>query len=357
MIVRDEEAVLGRLLADAAGFADEVIVVDTGSEDGTVQVARAAGAHVLHYPWSDDFAAARNVSFSAGTTDWVMWLDADDRVPLEVQHRLQAWKTDFLPKVQGDAILLPYRAAWAADGVTCLHSYHRERLLRRQAGPRWIGRVHEVAEVPGAAVLREDCWVEHRPPPDAKPGKSDRNLRILLASYDAGEGGLRTLFYLGNELRDHGRTAEALERYGDYLAQAAPGWERYQALVYAARCASVLERPEFAQALAEEAVRLDPSRAEAWVLQGMWRFHREDWAGAIPYFTAATALSVPRMGFVELPAYSYVPWDCLSVCLQRLGRNAEALQALSHAISGNPDRDRLADNAGWMIRDGQPPTG
>jgi glycosyltransferase involved in cell wall biosynthesis/Tfp pilus assembly protein PilF len=78
MIARDEASFLERCLASAAPHVDEIIVVDTGSSDGTVRVARAAGAEVSEFEWTDDFAEARNASLSAASGDWILLLDCDE---------------------------------------------------------------------------------------------------------------------------------------------------------------------------------------------------------------------------------------------------------------------------------------
>ena len=78
MIVKDEEAMIARCLQAARDAVDEIIVVDTGSTDRTVEIAESLGARVLHHEWDGDFSAARNVSFEAATGDWVMYLDADE---------------------------------------------------------------------------------------------------------------------------------------------------------------------------------------------------------------------------------------------------------------------------------------
>ena len=83
MIVRNEESRLGRCLESVRGLVDEIIVVDTGSDDGTISVAKKHGAKVGFFEWCDDFSAARNASISLATGDWIMWLDADDILPLE----------------------------------------------------------------------------------------------------------------------------------------------------------------------------------------------------------------------------------------------------------------------------------
>src|SRR5207237_491740 len=76
--VRDEEAMLPRCLEAAAAHVDEIIVVDTGSTDRTMDIAREFGATVIETEWTGDFSAARNVSFDAATSDWIFYLDADE---------------------------------------------------------------------------------------------------------------------------------------------------------------------------------------------------------------------------------------------------------------------------------------
>ena len=80
MIVRNEERNLPSCLAGVAELVDEIIVVDTGSTDGTKEQAAKWDAKVFDFPWVDDFSAARNESLRHATGDWILWLDADDRL-------------------------------------------------------------------------------------------------------------------------------------------------------------------------------------------------------------------------------------------------------------------------------------
>ncbi|MDX2022233.1 MAG: glycosyltransferase family 2 protein [Deltaproteobacteria bacterium] len=89
MIVKDEEALLGKCLERAAGVWDELVVVDTGSQDNTVNIAKAAGAIVLERPWDHDFAAARNFGLAAARGDWVLYLDADEMLCDEVKEQIR----------------------------------------------------------------------------------------------------------------------------------------------------------------------------------------------------------------------------------------------------------------------------
>ena len=78
MIVKDEEEVISRCLETVKDIVDEIIIVDTGSEDNTKSLAHQAGAKVFDFTWVDDFAAAKNFAIEQATGDWILFLDADE---------------------------------------------------------------------------------------------------------------------------------------------------------------------------------------------------------------------------------------------------------------------------------------
>ena len=78
MIVKNEEKNIERALSWGKGIVAEQIVVDTGSEDRTVEIAESLGARVYHFPWIDDFAAAKNFAISKANYEWIAFLDADE---------------------------------------------------------------------------------------------------------------------------------------------------------------------------------------------------------------------------------------------------------------------------------------
>ncbi|MGH3871824.1 MAG: glycosyltransferase [Pseudonocardiaceae bacterium] len=348
MIVRDEESTLGRVLGQAATFCDEIVVVDTGSRDRTPEIAREAGARVLDFAWIDDFSAARNASLGACRGDWVMWLDADDAVTPDVQERILAAKRETLTD-DLDAITAPYRTSFEAKTGACTFSFHRERFARRVPGLRWVGAVHEVLMIPGNRVLHcEDLYVEHRFDPAEKTSKNGRNLRIIECAVQSGDRSSRTLYYYACELRDAGRDAEALEMYTEYLQEPGAKWEQYTALISMSECSGRLGQDEQATEHLYAAVRLDPSRAEAFLRLGWQYFKRKEWEKALPFYSAAAATEVSAPGFISPPDYTWRPWDYISVCLANLGRHEESIAATIRSLNaGNPDRERLRSNLRW----------
>jgi glycosyltransferase involved in cell wall biosynthesis len=83
MIVKNEEKNIEQCLKSVQGLADEIIVTDTGSTDNTVEIAKSLGAKIEHFKWTKDFSAARNYCISKAASRWIIWLDADDRLPKE----------------------------------------------------------------------------------------------------------------------------------------------------------------------------------------------------------------------------------------------------------------------------------
>ena len=162
MIVRDEAKALPACLASIRGLWDELVVVDTGSTDDTVAIARGFGARVETFAWVDDFAAARNFSLACCTGDWILVLDADEavdaldhgtlRLALEAAgiEAFGLWIRNYL---RGGAFIGADGPPQANDGVYTQgarfsHHYSRRglRLFRAQAGPVFQGRIHELAD-------------------------------------------------------------------------------------------------------------------------------------------------------------------------------------------------------------------
>ena len=347
MIVRDEEATLGRVLADATAFCDELVVCDTGSTDRTREIAHEAGARIVELAWTDDFGAARNASLDACTGDWVVWLDADDRVQQPAQ-------TAFAQAVRTlgddvDAVVTPYHRAFSDRGeVTFV--VRRERVFRRGAGVRWEGAVHEVLNVTGHPLRQDDrLVVEHHKTDAQRRRDADRNLRILDDLYAAGDRTPRTLFYRANELRDHSRHSEALVAYDEYLDTESPAWERYDALLSRARMLVALGRPDEVRATALAAMQLEPGRPEAWMAAGLTYYEVQDWERGAPFFAAATRCRTrPALGFTFERDYTWAPWDYLAVCLGNTGRYREAIEAAERSLPHNPEAARVERNIAWF---------
>ncbi|MBK7865113.1 MAG: glycosyltransferase family 2 protein [Archangiaceae bacterium] len=216
MIVRNESKWLGDCLESVAGCADELVVVDTGSTDDTVELARRAGATVEVQPWADDFAAPRNRALELAHSDWVLQLDADERLAPGAAPALKA------ALEQGGfecGLLRLHNAADPAAGAAEVLSGARRlgvpvwlpRVFRRDASLRWQGVVHEnvdawLALQPHAprALEVDVLHLGAAPAVKAERHKSDRNIRLLTARCAAEPLDAMALGYLALELIDRG---------------------------------------------------------------------------------------------------------------------------------------------------------
>ena len=217
MIVKNEERNLPRCLDSVQDLVDEIVIVDTGSSDATRAAALRYTHRVYDFPWRDDFAAARNFAFDQGTMDYLMWLDADDVLEEADRERFRREKAGLDPAV--DVVMMPYHTAFDGTGAPAF-TCERERLVRREAGLRWEGEVHEVI-APTGRVAHWTAAVSHR---KTGPGDPDRNLRIYEGLLAAGKAlSPRARFYYARELSAHGREEEAAAQLELFLSDGR-GW-------------------------------------------------------------------------------------------------------------------------------------
>jgi tetratricopeptide (TPR) repeat protein len=203
MIVRDEEEMLPRCLEAVAPAVDEIIVVDTGSRDRTIEVARSFGARVIEREWTGSFAEPRNVSFDAATGDWIMYLDADEILVAADRDRLRAltgrtWREAFY-------LVETNYTGEEGDGTAVNHS--ALRVFRNRPEYRFEGRLHEqiAHRLPSLPERLEstDVRVEHFGYLGAvrvSKQKSARNIELLRAQMRESEDRPFLRFNLGCEL-------------------------------------------------------------------------------------------------------------------------------------------------------------
>src|SRR5579875_2454533 len=139
MIVKDEEQLLPRCLKAIRPAVDEIIVVDTGSSDATMDIARSFGARVIEHPWTGSFAEPRNVSFDAATGDWIIYLDADEVLVSEDVERLreltgQTWREAF-------HLIETSFVGELGDGSAIVNT--ALRVFRNRPEYRFTGSIHE----------------------------------------------------------------------------------------------------------------------------------------------------------------------------------------------------------------------
>lgn len=351
MIVRDEEDFLGDCLKTAQGLVDELIVVDTGSTDRTVEIAEGFGARVFHFQWIDDFSAARNESIRHATGDNILWLDADDRLSREARRALARLKRRLSPE-KNLAYRLPILNR-KQNGETALN--YQLRIFPNIPGARFEGRVHEEIEPSllrlGIKIERAEVHVLHTGYLDdeAIREKAARNLDILLRGTGERERTAGEYFHLAQSylgIKDYHRCIECLDR-----ASSGREGARFQkwGTPIAVVCHLELDQAKEAIEKVRRALRDFPESGYLHYMLGLSLFHAEKYEDAIPCLDRAASLGIEVESFP-------IPADIRTLlahfqgrALEETGRPDLAEAAYRRALRESPDHVDTLRALGFLI--------
>lgn len=356
MIAKDEEQFIGDCLASVRNLVDEIIVVDTGSSDRTVEIAESFGAKVFHYPWTGDFASARNESLSHATGDWILVLDADEVIPPESHAELKKAIRN-LDNV-GYNLVIENLLGDTGDAYQTALIF---RLFRNRPDIRFEGIIHEQAlpsaQRTGVPVQSSLARIVHRGYLDkylVERDKYRRNLAILLKQAELQPDEPYVYFNLG-------QTYKLLERYDEsekaYQRSIALLEERKAPLTIAYRPNlhfSFIDlyrlKGEYEKALtvADEALELYPEFPDILFTKALVLIDLERFSEAIPIIEACRAYKGIVFASGNDPAVpGYKASMALGVAYSRMGQQAQAkryfLQALEECPRPNAE---LYDNLG-----------
>jgi tetratricopeptide (TPR) repeat protein len=345
MIVRNEEEMLPRCLAAAAPLVDEIVVVDTGSTDATIEIARSFGARVIEREWTGSFAEARNASFEAATGDWLIYLDADE--VLEPDHpgvlrelTRQVWREAFY--------LVETSYTGEEDNLTGV-VHNSLRVFRNRPAYRFEGQLHEQIadapyDVPGRIEL-SSVRVTHYgylgAIRDAR-GKSARNIELLRAQESERGSSAFWHFNLGMEYSAVGDPVNAVLELGQAWTlvrqQGLEGRQFVPALVSRLTSALVSAgRSCDAVAMADEALALFPGFTDlvyfkGWALIGL----KDEDAAASAWHTCLAMGDAPSRYTAGLGTGTYMALYALAYLHLTRREYDDALALLERCLSEHP---------------------
>lgn len=297
VIVKNEIATIARCLQSVREVVNEMIVVDTGSTDDTVRIAKQIGARVFYFQWRNDFAAARNYALKQAKGDWIIFLDADEYFLAETVPNIRP----LLEKLHGNPKI---------DAVTCLMentngvdgslrgSNPTVRLFRNSREIRYEGKVHESifrngrpvrsANAPGRLIVIRHTGYTGKTVPD----KIRRNNALLEEELQQGKGRYLTCYYLsdgywklGEYEKAIGFAHQAIEREGSFLTMLA--YKPYVTLMDSMMKLRTYDEAAI-DAVRERAIRKFPRHPEIlfhqacfWMKQGRYRSAQQSFLGAL----------------------------------------------------------------------------
>lgn len=218
IIAKDNGKTIVPCLESIRSYADEVIVDDTGSTDNTVQLAQACGARVYHFPWCDNFSAARNDSLQYARGKWIFWMDTDDVISPECGRRLRELAYSQHPDHVMGYIMQVHCPGPGPDGHLNMNAVDHVKLFRNRTEFRFDGRIHEqilpALRSGGGEILWTDIYVTHAGydhSPEGQKRKLARDLKLLHLELQERPEHTFTLFNLGMTYLDTEESDKAID--------------------------------------------------------------------------------------------------------------------------------------------------
>lgn len=217
MMLKNEEENLPRALESIKGLVDEIIVVDTGSTDRTVEIAKSYGAKVYHHPWQNNFSLHRNQSIGYATGEWVLIIDADNELVFADGYDAEAVKRDFkkLHEKVGAVVILTQDIQHDNTAM----QFQSAKFFRRSSGIEYKRRVHNRPVYKGKTVFYEPICMKHYGygyGPERMAAKQDRTLGLIQEHLKDEPDDYESYFYLNQMYslkREHEKCLEAGETY------------------------------------------------------------------------------------------------------------------------------------------------
>lgn len=353
LIVRNEERFLEGCLRSLDGLADEIIVVDTGSVDRSVEIARECGAVVSAYAWNGDFAAARNASIDAACGEWILYIDADERVAAFDRSEVERQLAD------------PARACYTVlfRPQTGFTRYREYRLFRNREDLRFRGVIHEsllpalqeLGVRTGMSAGHSAICLDHYGYDGDLRRKHERNLPLLRARLARDPMHVFSWAHLGATLLGLGDEsgAERAWRQGIDVVRSLRSSAAADSLAYLNLANFLIDRHRDAGALLAEAIKIFPDNYSLLWLHATTLLAAGSHVDAMSAFARLAAIDPATLDggplAFDVSIFGAHAHAGMGLCAFRLGRFADSArcyaraEALAPADLGIRSRRQLAE--------------
>ena len=364
VIVKNEEKNLPRWLESMRRIADEIVVVDTGSTDQTVDLAKAAGARVFSFAWIDDFAAAKNFALEKATGDWVVFPDADEYFTAGDSSKVREW----IRRVHHDRRVMGLLCRCVnideSRGGAVRNVIMQARVFRRSPSLRYVGAIHETLEYKGAAdgelrPVTDFCLYHTGYSGGVIRRKLERDLAILLRQREKKKAPPGDAYYLADcyyGLGDFQKTADyAREAIASGVRLVGRESRPYALLI---QSLAVLGRPlAEIRAAVEQAQKAYPQVGDFSVLGGIGAWQAGDYQLAERYFRQGVGI----YGRVSRDKEAFLTTDdrdnlwpralfYLGELARLQGRSGEALECFADALRQAPYQGKVLTAVGRLLQ-------
>ena len=351
MIVRDEEANLPYSLAPISSYFDEVVVVDTGSRDGTVSLAKQYGAKVFEAQWRDDFSYARNRSIELASGDWIMWFDADNRISEHDVDKIKRLVDD-----KKDKIFWCTEVIEPGGGQLI-----QKRIFPNLPGFRFTGAIHEQLVHPqeGIRYVTTDIKIYHWGYEDKEQLKQKglRNLRILKEELRANPDDFYFNFNIARcygDLREFEKAVCHLQKVVQNSDAEKENPEIYcysfiMTFVFLER----LGRSEEGRKILDALLGKNPQYGLGWFYSARSHYKNGSYENAIEHFLTFQKLGI-AVHTIDIPPseqFLFESYYWLAQCFEQSGKYHLAIEAYQKALQYKQESSHVYLRLGRLTRE------
>lgn len=359
MIVKNEEENLAKALNPVKEAVDEIIIVDTGSTDRTVEIAKSFGAKVYYYEWNDDFASARNEGLKYATCDWILSMDADDEMRGEDILRLK----EFLRDTDALGFYIPIFSE-LEDRISNIKSTmvnYLIRVFRNDPRIKFSRRIHEYVAQSiydiGGKIGKIDIPVFHRGYLDkeALKKKINRNKRLIELALEENPEDHSLLVYLGRTYVILGEIDKAEEYYRKAIEMVERGNKRYASLFFLQSAyvdLAVLligkDRLDEAVEYFNKAIAIDPNSPDIYYYIGNAYYNKGMFKEAYESFKKIFQIDADKnFSYIShLGIRGELTLTMLQATAIQLGMYREAIEYGARVLEMNPQNAPVLNNMG-----------
>lgn len=341
MIVKDEEKFIGTCLESVKDYVDEMIIVDTGSTDRTIEICKSFGAKIFTFPWNGSFSDARNYGIERAAGDWILWLDADEKVDAEDVKKLREVFE------HNDLFLCIHLINYVGDKVDPNLTYEiaHTRLFQNHKGIKFKNKIHETLNT---AEICEDYGIElaiktlpikvyhygYLENVDKEKNKTERNIRMLEKELKEKDYSPWIEYYIAGEYYRFKKYAEAFEYinrsiFGFLTQSQLPPAYLYQ-LKYSILITS--GNYEGAWPSIEKAIQLYPDYVDLHFYKGVILYNKGSFEDALKTFDKCLEIGEGNLYYLSLKGFgTFQALYYKGACLEKLGQIEAAAKCYEQA--------------------------
>lgn len=344
MIVKNEEDTLTRCLESIKGIPDEIIIIDTGSTDNTLNIAKQWTENIFSYEWKDNFADARNYSFQKATKDYILWLDADDIILQEDYQKLLTLKNTL--DISVDMVSMNYHVLFD-EYNNVVTSTKRYRLLKRKHNFKWHGRVHEdILKKENVKCYDSNIAITHKKI-KSNMDSVKRNISIFenLIKNDEILTAHEMLNY-AKDLHSINQYEKAIPWYEKYLeCNHIPHSHRIFAYQSLSHCYDLIGNIDYAMDLILQTLKYESPQPFFCCRMGEYFFINKQFKNAIFWYELAANFENTDICLLNQTTYNtWIPHQQLGICYYELKSYEKSIMHFQHVLKYKPDHVEILES-------------